>query len=163
MLKLSRSAVVLTLALSFGVAPSFAQTTPAPAAPAPATPAPAAPEAPADSTGMIEYFTDMPDDSTEASSALDFGGEDGASFTLDDLDSAGARYLRLGYTSGGETMSKVYRILVAPSTGRVFVVTSEGVKDLRNFLTDRGFEFDESGSATLAGDFNLDVEGIEAP
>lgn len=137
-------AVILTALLASGA--SLAQTNPSPQPAQPSTQAQLAA-----STVKLELFVEPPTESSQALSALEIGASGGSLNTLEVPNEVGkARYLRVSVTSSSGVQSYVYRVIVAPSTGRVFVLTPDRkAVALNNFLASSGLEVGKDKTVKL--------------
>lgn len=110
----------------------------------------------------LELFDQQPTDSSTPLSVADLsgGGDLGDLMAAD--NAAQARFLRVTVVQNDKTDTRLYRVLVTPSNGRVFILSPQGVISLDNLLRQSGLqvEKDNLGVTPGTGAVELKVDGL---
>jgi hypothetical protein len=119
-------------------------------------------ETPSDISITLELFDQPPSDSSAPLSMADLtgGGDLGDLMAMD--NAAQGRYLRVTVTQGDNTDMRLYRVLITPSNGRVFILSPQGVISLDNLLRQSGLRVAKDNVAVTmgTGTVELKVDGL---
>jgi hypothetical protein len=116
-------------------------------------------------TVMLELFLKPPTESSEALISLEIG-PDGAN--LDEIQvpetASKARYMRVNVNGASGVETFVYRVVVTPSNGRIFVLTpSKKAIALNKFLVSSGLEVGKDRAVTLGAQTTFSSEDVATP
>ena len=137
MIKRFKKAVLITAILATGASLAQAQT--------------------AASDIKLELFADQPSAESQSLAALDITSSGGNLSSIEVPNEASkGRYLRISVTSSNGVQSYLYRVIAAPSTGRVFVITPDKhAIALNTFLTTSGLEVSADKTVKLGTEANF--------
>ena len=94
------------------------------------------------SSVTLELFSEKPTESSEALATLEVGQDTGSLESIEVPDTASkARYMRANVTADTGQQSYLFRVIAAPSNGRIFILTPERKAiALNKFLAASGME-----------------------
>lgn len=103
------------------------------------------------SSVKLELFSDQPSGSSQPLTTLEVGANGGNLGTIEVPNQANkGRYLRISVTSAAGVQTYLYRVIAAPSTGRVFVITPDRhAIALNKFLISSGLEVSKDKAVKL--------------
>ena len=102
------------------------------------------------SSVTLELFAAKPNGSSQAISSLEIGAGGANLKSIEMPNTSKARFLRANVTDGSGVKSFVYRMIAAPSNGRIFILTPERKAiALNKFLASTGLEVSADKTVTL--------------
>jgi hypothetical protein len=103
------------------------------------------------SSVTLELFSEKPTESSEALASLEVGQDTGSLESIEVPDTASkARYMRANVTDSTGEQSYLFRVIAAPSNGRIFILTPDRKAiALNKFLASSGMEVSADKSVKL--------------